>query len=121
MTDKDLERIAGMSFDAATAYEVVLCELIVELVEGGTLSRARAANVMVRAETHITDLPDDHLARIAISTLCKQIQRRLALQPDVAARRIDLPKEEASRKRGPKNIWEYEARVKSGEIREDDE
>lgn len=116
---KEDEKAASLAFDAATAYMTVIQELIVELVEGGGLSRKGAANVLVRAESIIGPLPEHDLQRAAVELLSQQLQRRLALQPDVAARRIDDPREQASRPRGPKTAREYEARLKRGERLDD--
>lgn len=119
MDEKTRELLNNLSFDAALAYRVVIQELIVELVEGGALSPKGAANVLVRAESVIRNRPGQDIQRVAFEALSEPLQRRLALQPDVAARRLDDPKEQASRPRGPKNMWEYEARLKRGENLDD--
>lgn len=75
------------TFDAATAYWVVLSELIVELVEQGSLSRTGAANTIVRSEAVMSHLPDHSLARYAHNLLAQSVANRLALQPEIHLRR----------------------------------
>lgn len=81
-------------FDAATAYWVVLSELIVELVEQGSLSRTGAANTIVRSEAVMSHLPDHSLARYAHNLLAQAVANRLALQPEIHLRRHRDQKEQ---------------------------
>lgn len=81
------EMLLDLLFDAATAYSVVLSELIVALVEAGSLSREAAATILVRNERVTSRFPAGSPASAAHQLLLSAVEPRLALQPDVHARR----------------------------------
>lgn len=86
--DKD-DLIAGQIFDAAAANWIVLGELIVALVEGGSLSRDAAVTILVRSERVIARGSPHSPAVPAHELLLEHVVARLALQPEIAARRRD--------------------------------
>lgn len=86
MSDED--GTLGGIFDAALANWIILGELIVALAENGTLTREAVATILVRSERVTAQLPDGSPARPAHAMLLEHVQSRLALQPDIYARRL---------------------------------
>ena len=85
------DHLHGAIFDAATGYETVVQELIVELVKNGALREAQAAKILLRAEGVIArlDYPESNLHRFAVEKLTRSVRERLALQPvDFRLRRL---------------------------------
>lgn len=76
-------------FDAAMANNVFMHELLIELVLAGSLSREAVASILIRSERFMAHLPPDSVARHAHEAIFEQVQSRLALKPDVDARRLD--------------------------------
>jgi len=65
----EMDRLLEDVFDAVSAQQLALSELIVELVESGSLSRTGAANVVVRSEAFIQHLAERSLAAPPMSIL----------------------------------------------------
>ena len=85
--EDDTDFWSARVFDAATAYKIVLGELMTALVESGALSREAVATILVRSERVISTFPPGSPAHWAQSGLRELVEQRLALQPDVFARR----------------------------------
>ena len=96
------EHLYEAAFDAATGYETVVQELIVELVKNGALREAQAAKILLRAEGVIAslDYPEHRLHRVAVEKLARGVRSRLALQPvDFRLRRLGRKVRDAHRSR----------------------
>ena len=93
----EMDRLLEDVFDAVSAQQLALSELIVELVESGSLSRTGAANVVVRSEAFIQHLAERSLGRAAHEHLASSVEARLALKPEIFVRRRRDPIEQERR------------------------
>lgn len=76
-------------YDAASAFSVLLAELLATLAENGALTREQVATLLIRNERIIAQDPSRALASNVHQALSEAVQQRLGLQPETHARRLD--------------------------------